>query len=84
MNEYEIEMEVSANNEPDISDAVDHEADNDSVTGTAITTVTSDNYYQFEQETATQIIGGFSALTFDLGVVIGLLLFNHLVRRWFV
>lgn len=82
MNETDMEnpvFEIS-----DKTDDTDHETDSADVTGSAITTVTNDNYYQFEQEVATSIIGGFSALTFDLGIVIGLLLFAQLVRRWFV
>lgn len=82
MNEVDMEIPVSEISEK--TDNVDHETDSTDVTGTAIATVTSADYYQFEQETAAQIIGGFSALTFDLGIVIGLLLFGQLVRRWFV
>lgn len=82
MNEVDVEIPVS-----EISDEtnnVDRETDSACTTGTAVTAMTSTDYYHFEQETAAQIIGGFSALTFDLGIVIGLLLFTHLVRRWFV
>lgn len=82
MNEADMENPVSEI--PGETDNTNHETDSTDVTGSAITTVTSDNYYQFEQEVAANIIGGFSALTFDLGIVIGLLLFAQLVRRWFV
>lgn len=82
MNETAMENPISEI--PGETDDSDRETDSADVTGSAITTVTSDNYYQFEQEVATNIIGGFSALTFDLGIVIGLLLFAQLVRRWFV
>ena len=82
MNETDMENPVSEI--PGKTDNLGHKTDSADVTVSAITTVTSDNYYQFEQEVATNIIGGFSALAFDLGVVIGLLLFAQLVRRWFV
>ena len=79
-----IVLEDTAVDETVVENEMENQVVEDSAVEGTIETVTTDNYYQFEQEVATSIIGGFSALTFDLGVVIGLLLFAQLVRRWFV
>ena len=79
-----IVLEDTAVDETVVENEMENQVVEDSAVEGTIETVTTDNYYQFEQEVATSIIGGFSALTFDLGVVIGLLLFAQLVRRWFI
>ena len=79
-----IVLEDTAVDETVVENEMENQVVEDSAVEGTIETVTTDNYYQFEQEVATSIIGGFSALTFDLGIVIGLLLFAQLVRRWFI
>ena len=79
-----IVLEDTAVDETVVENETESQVVEDSAVEGTIETETVDNYYQFEQEVANSIIGGFSALTFDLGIVIGLLLFAQLVRRWFV
>lgn len=79
-----IVLEDTAVDETVVENETESQVVEDSAVEGTIETVTVDNYYQFEKEVATSIIGGFSALAFDLGIVIGLLLFAQLVRRWFV
>ena len=75
---YAADLETTAEVETE-SGAV-----SDSAVSQTVETVTAENYYQFEQETAMQIGDGFSVLIFATGAVVGCHMVKLLVGRWFV
>lgn len=75
---YAADLETTAEVETE-SGAV-----SDSAVSQTVETVTAEDYYQFEQETAMQIGDGFSVLIFAIGAVVGCHMVKLLVGRWFV
>lgn len=80
----EIILENTAVDEAVVESETENQVVEDSVVEGTIETVTTDNYYQFEYDTAMQIGDGFAVLVFAVGAVAGLHMVKLLVGRWFV
>lgn len=81
---YAADLGTTAVDSPAVEVETESGAVSDSAIGETVATVTAENYYQFEQETAMQIGDGFAVLIFAVGAVVGLHMIKLLVGRWFV
>ena len=79
-----IVLEDTAVDETVVENETENQVVKDSAVEGTIETVTADNYYQFERDTAMQIGDRFAVLTFAIGAVAGLHMVKLLVGRWFV